>query len=511
MTRALLAVPLAAALLAWGSGVLGRAFDYDEVMQAHAIWQIAHGLVPFRDFFECHPPFLWYPFVPALAILPDGPELFFGLRILSALGFAAWLVAMLTAARAARPALRARWWVAAGAITACTPPVLDLAVQFRPDVWAWAAAFAALARATRARPGFRRTLELGIAGSLCALALPKLAPLFPAFCAIDLARRQVSRSEPKANEGHQVGNTWPHELAGYAAGIGTGIALALGFLFAVGVDPREAWDLSVRYHGYVAAHTGFAHNLWVEVIATPAPLAVALAGLIAWAAWLLTQRMAPTTLELAVLATAAIQLALVPFPYAQYAAPMFVLAAIFVPYLGAWAERIAGHWRPAPLAALACAAATALALVASPLAAGWRSGDAARFADVQRVILELAPPEARIVVPPPFHPVARRDSFYALIQTWLPSGVTTEETLRELALPHADRLGEPAYRRELETSRPAVVLFTGRREFFYSPEQAAAIDGYLQEHADDYRRVVGLEPPLWVRADLLAAAAVRSE
>ena len=82
MSRALLAVPLAAALLAWGSGVLGRAFDYDEVMQAHAIWQIAQGLVPFRDFFECHPPFLWYPFVPALAVLPEGPELLFGLRIL---------------------------------------------------------------------------------------------------------------------------------------------------------------------------------------------------------------------------------------------------------------------------------------------------------------------------------------------------------------------------------------------------------------------------------------------
>jgi hypothetical protein len=500
MSRALLAVPVAAALLAWSSGVLGRAFDYDEVMQAHAIWQIAQGLVPFRDFFECHPPFLWYPFVPALALLPEGPELLFGLRILSALGFAAWLAALLAAARAARPALRAEWWVAAGAIAACSPPVLDLAVQFRPDAWVWAIAFAALARAIGAAPGLRRAAELGVTGSLCSLALPKLAPLFPAFVLIDLAQRKVWRSPSLVRE-----------LAGYAAGIAAGIALALGFVLAVGIDPREAWDLSVRYHGHVAANTGFAHNLWSEVIATPAPLAVALAGVLAWAAWLRSQRIAPTSLELAVLATIAIQLALVPFPYVQYAAPVFVLAAIFLPYLGAWTERIASRWRPAPHAAFACATAIAIALLAAPLATGWRSNDAARFAEVQRVVLELAPPDARIVVPPPFHPVARRDAFYALIHTWLPSGLTTEETLRRLALPHADRLGERAYRRELESSRPAVVLFTGRPEFFYSPEQAAAIDGYLREHAGDYRRVLGLEPALWVRADLVAAAAARAE
>jgi len=497
MSRALLAVPLAAALLAWVSGVFGRAFDYDEVMQAHAIWQIAEGLVPFRDFFECHPPFLWYPFAPALALLPEGPELLFGLRILSALGFAAWMAALLGAARAARPALHAKWWVAAGAIAACSPPVLDLAVQFRPDVWVWAAAFAALARAIGTRAGFRRAAELGVAGGLCALALPKLAPLFPAFVLTDLARR--GREERI------------REIAGYAAGIAVGVALALGFVFAAGIDPREAWELSVPYHGYVAAHAGFAHNLWYELLATPGPLAVALAGVVAWAAWLRAQRVAPTPLELAVLATAAIQLALVPFPYVQYAAPVFVLAAIFVPYLGAWAERIAVHWRPAPHAALAGAAAIGVALVALPLAAGWQSRDAARFADVQRVILELAPPEARIAVPPPFHPIARRDAFYGLIQTWLPSGVTTEQTLRALALPHADQVGEPAYRRELEASRPAVVLFTGRREFFYSPEQAAAIDDYLTAHADEYRRVVGLEPALWVRADLVAAAPPNAE
>ena len=497
MSRALLAVPLAVALLAWGSGVFERAFDYDEVMQAHAVWQIVQGLVPFRDFFECHPPFLWYLFAPAVAVLPDGPELLFGLRMLSALGCAAWLAALVAAARAARPSLRAEWLFAAALVAACYPLAIDFGVQFRPDAWVWAAAFAALARAIRARPGWRRAAELGAAGSLCALALPKLAPLFPAFCAIDLVRRP-SRIEPLARE-----------LAGYAAGIAAGIALAAGFLLAVGIDPRAAWELSVRYHGYVAAHAGFAHGVARALADSPASLAVALAGMLAWATWLRDQREAPATLELAVLVTGAVQVAFVPFPYVQYTAPVLVLSALFAPFLGAWAQRLAARWRFAPEAALAAAALLAVIFAARPLAQSWGSGDAARYVEVQNAVLELAPRGARVMVPPPFHPVARRDAFYGLIQTWMPSGLTTEETLRRLALPAGERLGATVYRRELEASRPAVVLFTGAREYFYSDEQAGAIAGYLADHASEYRRVVGLEPALWVRADLVAAAPER--
>jgi hypothetical protein len=59
-------------------------------------------------------------------------------------------------------------------------------------------------------------------------------------------------------------------------------------------------------------------------------------------------------------------------------------------------------------------------------------------------------------------------------------------------------------RRELGDG--ALVLFTGRREVFYSDEQTAAIAGYLEAHASEYRRVVGIAPPLWLRADLVPTA-----
>jgi hypothetical protein len=495
MSRALLAVPLATALLAWTSGVFQTGFDYDEVMQAHSIWLIAQGLVPYRDFFECHPPLAWYPFVPVLALLPDGPEMLFGLRLLSVLGNAAWITALFAAVRAARPGLSAEWLVVSGAIAASHPMTVYVGAQFRPDAWVWAAAFAALARAIRRHAGFRRAAELGAAGSLCALALPKLALLVPAYVAIDLAQR-VRHARPVV----------ARELAGYAVGIAAGIAIAVGFLLAVGVDPRVAWDLSVAYHAYIAAHYGWTHGLWHEVSTDHPSLAVAAAGLLAWVTWLRRERQAPHPFELAVLATCALQLWLVPFPYVQYSAPIFVLSAIFAPYCGEWAAELAARRPHAPRAILACACAIAAGLAVRPLAAIWVSGGgAARHNTFQHAVLELAPPDEPIAVPPPFHPIARKDAFYGLIHTWMPSELTTEETLRRLALPHRERVGTPAYRRELEQSRPAVVLFTGERETWYSPEQSAAIADYLGDHANDYRRVDGLSPAIWVRADLVVA------
>ena len=235
---------------------------------------------------------------------------------------------------------------------------------------------------------------------------------------------------------------------------------------------------------------------------------MALTGLLAWATWLRRERRRPNPFELAVLATCALQLWLVPFPYVQYAAPIFVLSAIFAPYCGEWAAQLAARRPHAPRAILACACAIAAVLAVRPLVLIWETGGAAaRISAFQRAVIALAPAGERIAVPPPFHPVTRRDAFYGLIHTWMPSGLTTEETLRRLALPHHERLGAPAYRRELEQSRPAVVLFTtGGREGFYSPEQSAALAGYLDDHARDYRRVDGLSPALWVRADLVVAS-----
>jgi len=229
-----LAVALGTGTLAWLTGLVHQAFDYDEVMHAHAIWQIARGLVPFHDFYECHPPFLWYLFVPLFQLLPEAPEALFGLRIFSGLGTLAGLTAVYLLIRNDRPQLAGVWIVLGLASVLFTQGVLDYALQFRVDTPGNALLFAAIAgfqrmssRDSQANPNaptpggvfsaarFGRFAGLGLLASLAILTTPKHYALPIAFCAIDLVRRV------------RAGREVALPIAGYAAGIAAACGLAL--------------------------------------------------------------------------------------------------------------------------------------------------------------------------------------------------------------------------------------------------------------------------------------------
>src|SRR4051812_10153867 len=63
-----LAVLVTAALLLARVWFLAhRALDLDEYEHAHAAWSVARGLVPYRDFFEHHPPAFYVLFAPVFA------------------------------------------------------------------------------------------------------------------------------------------------------------------------------------------------------------------------------------------------------------------------------------------------------------------------------------------------------------------------------------------------------------------------------------------------------------
>ena len=132
-----------------------RRFDPDELEHAHVAWYIAHGAVPFRDFFEHHTPLFHYA-LASFFWLADPDRLpgrtltvLFEARYLTWAVSAAVLVAMFVLARQVRDATTA--WVslplAAGSI------VMALrAIEIRPDglstlLWllaliAWVAALA---------------------------------------------------------------------------------------------------------------------------------------------------------------------------------------------------------------------------------------------------------------------------------------------------------------------------------------------------------------------------------
>jgi hypothetical protein len=53
---------LAIATIVFAAGswfLVHRRFDIDELEHAHAAWCVAQGLIPYRDFFEHHPPALY--------------------------------------------------------------------------------------------------------------------------------------------------------------------------------------------------------------------------------------------------------------------------------------------------------------------------------------------------------------------------------------------------------------------------------------------------------------------
>lgn len=77
-----------------------KVFNKDEIEHIHSAWYVAHGFVPFRDFFQHHNPLLWYLIAPAIAILGDNAGLVMYLRmIMVGLALCTAVVASLIAAR----------------------------------------------------------------------------------------------------------------------------------------------------------------------------------------------------------------------------------------------------------------------------------------------------------------------------------------------------------------------------------------------------------------------------
>jgi len=79
---------------AWASAIARRGFDYDELEHAYAIWCIKLGLRPYRDFFECHPLFLWYPLSLLFKLVGDSYAILFVCRVLTGLGHVAFFIGL---------------------------------------------------------------------------------------------------------------------------------------------------------------------------------------------------------------------------------------------------------------------------------------------------------------------------------------------------------------------------------------------------------------------------------
>lgn len=127
---------------------LARGYRPDEVQHLHVAWNISQGLLPYRDFFEHHPPLFHLLLVPLVRWLP---QLDLRLAIVSALAeLLILLVSLALYGRLLRfsvaPSI-ARWGVGAWLLL---PPYAVKVFELRPDWIALAALLAALVSVARA-------------------------------------------------------------------------------------------------------------------------------------------------------------------------------------------------------------------------------------------------------------------------------------------------------------------------------------------------------------------------
>jgi hypothetical protein len=213
--------------------VFTRGFDPDEFQHLHVAWCIAHGLWPYRDYFEHHTPWLWLAIAPFFALVdvdqdPDGVVAF----VLAARG-AMWIlgtVALVLTYHLGRMWAGARVGWLSAALLSVTVAFVEKSIEIRPDVPAlvcllgsWTLTLSAL-RAPDAR-GAR--FRFGAGGFLLAAAIlftQKVLFALPATGLV-LVGWAMDRRQPGSLRTRSTG------LAAFAVGMTIPVAATLA-LFA---------------------------------------------------------------------------------------------------------------------------------------------------------------------------------------------------------------------------------------------------------------------------------------
>jgi len=176
-----------------------RAFDEDEFEHLHAAWCVFKGLTPYRDFFECHMPGLYYALAPLFHFFRVETDAGSALSFVALARALMWLVSCASLAlvfRAGKEWRGARAGAAAAALLATTQMFAEKGLEARGDVPAlalWLAGLFFLLKAARTGRGYAWS---GLFVGLAALFTQKILFTFPGLalsllaCAAAGARRR---------------------------------------------------------------------------------------------------------------------------------------------------------------------------------------------------------------------------------------------------------------------------------------------------------------------------------
>ncbi|MEO8379491.1 MAG: hypothetical protein ABI779_07485, partial [Acidobacteriota bacterium] len=341
-----------------------------------------------------------------------------------------------------------------------------------------------LARTESIKP-FARYCAYGFLATASLCWSPKLIALAGLFGLMELA---LNRRESVV--------AFLSMLAGGAAAV----ALAVAVLYATGIDPRDAYSLTIGYNTAFGRNGGWGLGLLHQILSQWTVSAPVAAGVVCWVVAISRRRLRPNSFELALAAFLIAQLALVPFPYKQYFAPWLFLAAAFIPFTSLLVDRVRVlHTITLPLAILyLCVQAGFGAQIAGTTDGFARTGVFWHFMKAH------AGTNRRIVAPIALHPITVRDTMYAVTGT---NGVDTrygpEAILQGMGHPQFSRRFTAAYyRNELET-RPPDVIVLGTWPDTLFPIQRGAVESFLHAHASHYeRRIVGWQE-VFVRSETI--------
>src|SRR5437016_5692798 len=88
------AILLAGITLLGALGRLAEGFNEDELQHLHAAWLVHQGFVPYRDYFDHHPPLFHYTFAPLVSWLGGSQAALFLVTRLLALGVLASILTL---------------------------------------------------------------------------------------------------------------------------------------------------------------------------------------------------------------------------------------------------------------------------------------------------------------------------------------------------------------------------------------------------------------------------------
>lgn len=454
-------------------------FDHDEIEHLHAAWLVVHGALPYRDFLEQHHPVLWYLLAPLVRLFASPHLLVFTVRCagLGMLGLLLLVVSRLV--RRIIPGAPARWVLlllvssflfTANSLEVRPDPLMNL--LFFSGLLAW---LSFLER--------RRLWSAAAAGLLFGLAAAVLQKaLFPE--AVVLLWTAAACVWPRQERRQR----WRR-----LAGVGIALLTTMGMVGLLALWMRAAgiwedfffWNYAFNRTFYLEAniteHFSAAKVFGRGFLQDPALWIAGVAGAVLMARDLWRRRPAclpagacepadDARLLLLVLAIAyGAFLAFNRFPFAQYFIVLMPLVAIFA---GRALVALPGQrwgWI-VPLAATAMVAEFVI------LVAFFETNEDQRGVQ-ERVLRETAPAQT-IFVPPPRHPIFRRDGAYF----WF--------NARMIGDVYARGVAEGRYRGEklaLEAGRwrqtpPAVV--------FLDPREPSTHPFRWEEHAAAYAPMV---------------------